>query len=80
MTRRAAKMATAQAARARAAQDAGRCPTGKLPYPSRATAGKALRARRRRSGPGDDELTTYRCRHPECGRWHIGHDDIGRPP
>lgn len=78
MNRRTPKLAAAVAARRNAAQTAVTCPTGKLPYPSRNQAGKALTARRRRSNADDDQLTTYHCRR--CHKWHLGHDDIGRPP
>lgn len=78
MSRYSPKLAAAVTARRAAAQTAVACPTGKLPYPSRDHAGKALTARRRRSSADDDQLTTYHCRH--CSKWHLGHDDIGRPP
>lgn len=78
MTRHTPRLAAAETARRRAAHAATQCPSGKLPFPSRTDAGKALTARRRRSGPGDDELTTYHC--GLCSKWHLGHDDIGRPP
>lgn len=78
MSRYSPKLPAAVAARRNAAHTPITCPTGKLPYPSRNQAGKALTARRRRNSADDDQLTTYQC--GQCGRWHLGHDDIGRPP
>jgi hypothetical protein len=54
--------------------------TGKIPHNTRAAAARAIReirwmqqdkAKRRRSGGGISNLSTYLCRH--CDKWHIGH-------
>lgn len=52
----------------------GRTVCGKIGYPTKAAAKKALR----RSHPGDKLMREYRC-DGGCGQWHLGHAPKGTP-